>query len=214
MHDPIIFFDLLGIAFFAVAGALSAGRKRMDLFGVVVVGCVTALGGGTLRDVLLGSYPVFWIAAPHYFLLGASAAAGTFFMARWRRPAPRLMMYADAVGLAVFTVIGFKKGFEVTQSYSVAIVMGIATGVVGGIARDVLAGEIPLIFRREIYASASLCGALLLALGSHLFGFGLLAVSISVTATLAIRLSAIRWKLALPVFVLDDGIARSDSSRR
>jgi uncharacterized membrane protein YeiH len=205
MHDPILIFDHVGVVFFAIAGALAAGRKRMDLFGVVVVGCVTAIGGGTLRDVLL-DVPVFWIATPRYFLLAAAAAAATFFFGRWRRPAPKLMMYADAGGLALFTVIGFQKGFEVTQSYSVSVVMGVATGVAGGIMRDVLAGQIPLIFRREIYASASLCGAVLLALASRFWGIGVLSVSISVAATLAIRLSAIRWHLSLPVFALDDGI--------
>jgi len=208
MNTSILLFDLAGVVFFAIAGALAAGRKRMDLFGVVVVGCVTALGGGTVRDLLLGSHPVFWVSAPYYFWVAATAAAGTFFMGRWRRPAPKVMMYADAGGLALFTVIGFQKGFEVTQSYSISIIMGVTTGVVGGIVRDVLADEIPLIFRREIYASASLCGAGILALLVHLFGYGPLAVTISVCITLAIRLSAIRWKLSLPVLVLDDGVER------
>jgi len=204
MHDLTFLFDMLGVAFFAIAGALSAGRKRMDLFGVLVLGCVAALGGGTLRDVILGAYPIFWIEAPYYFVLAVVAAACTFFMARRWRPPVRLMMYADAGGLAVFTVIGFQKGFLVSQSYGVAIVMGVVTGVVGGIVRDVLSGEVPLIFRREIYASASLCGAVFLALVSRFYEFGPLAVAISVSATLAIRLSAIRWKISLPVFVLDD----------
>lgn len=209
MHDPIFVIDLAGVAFFATAGALAAGRKRMDLFGVVVVGCVTALGGGTLRDTLLDA-PVFWIVSPCYFLLAALAAAGTFFFARWRRPAPKLMMYADAVGLAVFTVIGFHKGIAVTGCSSVAVVMGVSTGVAGGIVRDVLAGEIPLIFRREIYASASLSGALLLALVSPFWGVGVLSISLSIITTLAIRLSAIRWNLSLPVFALDDGIEQAE----
>ncbi len=204
MYDLIFLIDMVGVAFFSIAGALSAGRKRMDLFGVLVLGCVTALGGGTLRDVVLGAYPVFWIDVPSYFLLAIVAAACTFFMARRWRPPLRLMMYADAGGLAVFTVIGFHKGFLVSQSYGVAVIMGVTTGVVGGIIRDVLSGEIPLIFRREIYASASLCGAVVLALVSRFFEFGLLAISISVFVALAIRLSAIRWNISLPVFVLDD----------
>jgi uncharacterized membrane protein YeiH len=210
MHDPIVFFDLLGVVFFAIAGALSAGRKRMDLFGVVVVGCVTAIGGGTLRDVLLGSYPVFWIAAPHYFIIAALAAAGTFFMARRRQPPVRLMMYADAGGLALFTLIGFQKGLLITQSYSIGIIMGVMTGVAGGIIRDVLCDEIPLIFRREIYASSSLFGAILLAISSRLFGNHVVAVSISLLSILVIRLAAIRWKLSMPVFVLDQEAGQGD----
>jgi uncharacterized membrane protein YeiH len=204
MQDLATILDLVGVAFFAIAGALAAGRKHMDLFGVVVIGCVTAIGGGTLRDVLLGSHPVFWIAAPHYFMVAALAAAGTFFLARHRHPPARLMMYADAAGLAVFTLIGFQKGFLITQSYSIGIIMGVMTGVAGGIIRDVLCDEIPLIFRREIYASSSLFGAILLAVSSHFFGDHIVAISISLCSILAIRLAAIRWNLSMPVFVLDD----------
>ena len=196
--------DLVGTAVFAITGALAAGRKRMDAFGVVVLGCVTALGGGTLRDVILGSHPVFWIADPAYLAVAAIVSLGTFVVARRSKLPPVVLMYADAVGLAVFTLIGFQKGLHETHLYSIAIVMGMATGVVGGIVRDVLSGEIPLIFRREIYASASLCGAALLALLTHLQLPSPLTVSASVLTTLAIRSAALRWDLALPLFRLED----------
>jgi uncharacterized membrane protein YeiH len=197
--------DLIGTAVFATTGALAAGGKRMDAFGVVVLGCVTALGGGTLRDIILGSQPVFWIADTDYLAVAASVGLGTFLVAqRYRLPAMALA-YADAVGLAVFTVIGYQIGFESTQTRSIAMVMGVTTGVVGGIVRDVLAGEIPLIFRQEIYASASLGGAALLALSSILRVPGPLAVSAAILTTLAIRLAALRWNLALPVLRLKDG---------
>lgn len=196
--------DLTGTAVFAITGALAAGRKRMDIFGVVVLGCVTAIGGGTLRDVILGEHPVFWISDTRYLAVAAVAALGTFVLAqRWKLPA-MVLLYADAVGLAAFTAIGFQKGFQATHAYSIAIVMGLATGVVGGIIRDVLSGEIPLIFRREIYASASLCGAALLALLSYLKLPGPVTVSAGVLATMAIRLTAIHWNLSLPLFRLDD----------
>ncbi len=196
--------DLVGTAVFAITGALAAGRKQMDIFGVVVLGCVTALGGGTLRDVILGNRPVFWIADTHYLTIAAIAAIGAFLLAqRWRLPAP-VLMYADAVGLAVFTVIGFQKGFHSTHTHTIAIVMGVTTGVVGGIFRDVLSGEIPLILRREIYASASFCGAALLALLSYLQLPGLFTVSAAVLTTLVIRLAALHWNLALPLFQLDE----------
>jgi len=196
--------DLVGTAVFAITGALAAGRKRMDAFGVVVLGCVTALGGGTLRDVILGSHPVFWIADPAYLAVAAIVSLGTFVVARRSKLPPVVLMYADAVGLAVFTLIGFQKGLHETHLYSIAIVMGVATGVVGGIVRDVLSGEIPLIFRREIYASASLCGAALLALLTHLQLPSPLTVSASVLTTLAIRSAALHWDLALPLFRLED----------
>lgn len=204
MNELISILDMVGVGFFAVAGALAGGRKHMDLFGIVVVGSMSAIGGGTLRDILLGSHPVFWITAPHYFMIAALAAAATFFMARRHQPPPRMMKYADAAGLAVFTLIGFQKGFEVTQSYSIAVIMGVMTGVAGGIMRDVICDQIPLIFRREIYASSSLFGALLMVVSSRFFGNHILAVSISVLSILVIRLAAIRWHLSMPVFVLDD----------
>ena len=203
--------DLVGTAIFAITGALAAGRKRMDVFGVVVLGCVTALGGGTLRDVILGNYPVFWISDTAYLKVAAIAAIGTFVLVqRWRLPTI-FLMYADAVGLAVFTVIGFQKGFYATHVYSIAIVMGLTTGVVGGIIRDVLSGEIPLILRREIYASASLSGAALLALLSYLQLPSPFNVSLAVLTTLAIRLAALHWNLALPLLRLEEG--RKEATR-
>jgi uncharacterized membrane protein YeiH len=123
---------------------------------------------------------------------------------RWRLPTI-VLMYADAVGLAVFTVIGFQKGFHATNVYSIAIVMGVTTGVVGGIIRDVLSGEIPLILRREIYASASLCGAALLALLSYLQLPSPFTVSAAVLTTLVIRLAALHGNMALPLFRLEEG---------
>jgi uncharacterized membrane protein YeiH len=204
MDLTIHILDLVGTVVFAITGALVAGRKQMDIFGVVVLGCVTALGGGTLRDVLLGSLPVFWISDTHYLAVAAIAAIGTFMLARrWRLPA-MVLMYADAVGLAVFTVIGFQRGFHETHVYSIAIVMGITTGVVGGIIRDVLSNEIPLIFRREIYASASLCGAAVLALLSYLQLPSLVTVSVAVLTTLVIRLAALHLNLGLPLFRLEE----------
>ncbi|OPY86018.1 MAG: hypothetical protein A4E71_01796 [Smithella sp. PtaU1.Bin162] len=204
MNLMIFILDLFGTAIFAISGALAAGRKQMDIFGVVVLGCVTALGGGTLRDVILGTSPVFWILDTVYLAVAAIAAIGTFVLVRhWKMPTA-VLLYADAVGLAVFTVIGFQKGFSATHVYSIAIVMGVTTGVVGGIIRDVLSGEIPLILRREIYATASLCGAALLAVLTYLQLPSLFTVSAAVLVTLVIRLAALHWNLALPLFRLEE----------
>ena len=196
--------DLVGTAVFAITGALAAGRKCMDIFGVVVLGCVTALGGGTLRDMILGIHPVFWVSDTAYLWIAAAMAAATFVLAqRWRLPVT-VLLYADAVGLAVFTVICFQRGLQGTHEYSIGIVMGVATGVVGGIIRDVLSGEIPLILRREIYASASLCGAVLLALLVHLRLPSLFIVLLAATATLVIRLASLHWNLGLPILWLKE----------
>lgn len=209
MELTIHLLDLVGTVVFAITGALAAGRKRMDIFGVVVLGCVTALGGGTLRDVILGIRPVFWISDTYYLAVAAIAAIGTFVLARrWKLPG-MVLMYADAVGLAVFTVIGFQRGFNETHVYSIAIVMGVTTGVAGGVIRDVLSGEIPLIFRQEIYASASLCGAAVLALLSHLQLPSLVTVSAAVLTTLVIRLAALHLNLALPLFRLEEDRKKS-----
>ena len=205
--------DLLGTAVFAITGALAAGRKQMDIFGVVVLGCVTALGGGTLRDVILGIYPVFWISDTAYLGVAVTAAVATFVSARrWRLPAT-VLLYADAVGLAVFTVIGFQRGFQGTHAYSIGIVMGVTTGVVGGIIRDVLSGEIPLIFRREIYASASLFGAALFALLYHLRLPNLFVVLVAASTTLVIRLAALHWNLALPILWIKKSGERGTKSK-
>ncbi len=196
--------DLLGTVVFAITGALAAGRKRMDIFGVVVLGCVTALGGGTLRDVLLGVHPVFWISDTLYLAVAVIASISTFVLAqRWEIKA-MVLMYADAIGLAVFTIIGFQKGFQVTHVYSIAIVMGMTSGVVGSIIRDVLSGEIPFILRREIYASASLCGATLLGLLTYFELPSPFAVTGAVLITLVIRLAALHWNLSLPLFSIDE----------
>jgi len=190
--------DLAGTAVFAISGALAAGKKHMDIFGVVLLACVTALGGGTLRDIILGRLPVFWVKDALYLSIAVSAGVFTFIFARrWRFPM-RALLYADAIGLAVFTVIGFEIGFAATRSFGIAIVMGVSSGVFGGIVRDVLAGEVPLILRREIYASASACGGALFAV-LLFFGMALLpAVLLSIAATLITRLVALRWNLALP----------------
>lgn len=202
MDTVIHILDFAGTAVFAITGGLAAGRKKMDLFGVVVLGCVTALGGGTLRDIILGIQPVFWVADTFYLSIASIAAIATFILAqRWRLP-ETILMHADALGLAVFTIIGFQRTFQATHDYSLAIIMGVITGVVGGIIRDVLSGEVPLILRREIYASASLCGACIFALLSCLELPVSIALPCAIMTTLIIRIIALHWNLTLPLFKL------------
>lgn len=196
----IYVLDIFGVVVFAVAGSLAAGRKHMDLFGVVILALVTALGGGTLRDLTLGISPVFWVSDPLYILVAVAAAILTFVLARSFDLPGRLLLIADAFGLAVFTVIGVRKALGVGVHPGIAVMMGVMTGVAGGMIRDVLSGEIPLILRREIYATASLCGAVAFVGLLRLFPEAPLSTITAVGVILCVRLAAIHWKLSLPTF--------------
>jgi uncharacterized membrane protein YeiH len=193
-------FEHLGVAVFAITGALAAKNKRVDLFGVVVLALVTALGGGTLRDLILGTRP-FWTVDVSFALGATAAAAVTFFAARfWEMPSTSLLI-ADACGLALFTMTGTERALAFSASNTVAVVLGVMTGVAGGMIRDVLTGEIPLVFRAGIYlyATAALCGAAVFVLVGPRMS-PLVGQSIAVAVTLSLRLAAIRWRLRLPEF--------------
>ena len=186
----------------AISGVLAAGGKRLDLFGVIVLALVTALGGGSVRDVVLGAFPIVWVKHPDYVLNAASTAFLFFFVARhWKVP-PAILAIADAFGLALFTILGTVKGLAFGVGYVNAVVLGIITGVTGGIIRDVLVGEIPMVFRKEIYlyATAAFCGATVFVVLEqwHPSGPGNRLVGSAVT--LLLRLAAIRWKLTLPLY--------------
>ena len=156
------------VALMAAGGVLESGRKRFDLFGMLIVALAAALGGGTLRDLLLDR-PVFWVA-DQTFLIAALAAAGvTFFLARRWVPPARLFLVADAAGLALFTVTGTQAALAWGAPWLVASFLGVLTGVAGGILRDVLCNEEPLVFGSPLYATASWLGALLL-IGLPLLG--------------------------------------------
>lgn len=203
LSDPssfILTIDILGTIVFAISGALAAGHKRMDIFGVVVLACTTAIGGGTLRDLVLGLTPVGWVSNPLALYLAGGTGLITWALDRWYHLPDKLLFYVDAAGLAIFTVTGFEKGMQVTNDPAIAAVMGVMTGVFGGIIRDVLAGEVPLILRQEIYASASLIGAILYGFMRQHEGLYPFAVYTAVGAILAVRLIALNWHLSLPVF--------------
>ncbi len=188
----------IGVA--AITGVLAARGKRIDLFGVLVLALVTAYGGGTVRDVLMDDLPPVWLRTPAYLLNATATALATFFIVRLRALPGRVLLVADAFALALFTIIGVRKGIT-GFSPSVAILLGITTGVAGGILRDVLLGEVPLVFRREIhlYATAALGGAALYV-GLHAAGVaGQIATTSGVLVTLALRLAGIRWKISLPL---------------
>jgi uncharacterized membrane protein YeiH len=206
------YLDLFGVAVFAVTGSLAAGRKRLDLLGVIVLAMVTALGGGTIRDLLLGLTPVFWIRDVTYLVVSAGTGVLVFCISRTRSLTSASIRIPDAFGLAVFTVIGARVAMGHDVSWLVAVLMGMITGVAGGMLRDMLAGEIPMILRTEIYATASLCGGLVFVVMAHIpvHAYGPIpAEKVNMTAgvlvTLVLRLLAIRWNLSLPTFRTDDG---------
>jgi uncharacterized membrane protein YeiH len=191
-----------GVGVAAITGVLAARGKRVDLFGVMVLAVVTAFGGGTVRDLCLGSTPVFWINDPRFLLNAVGVAVVTFFVARVRELPQTVLLVADAFALAFFTMAGAKKSLVLGASPSIAVAMGVTTGVVGGMLRDVLAGEIPLVFRQQIYlyATAALLGALVFVLLSRWMPNTHANLLIATLVTLVLRLGAIRWKLTLPEF--------------
>jgi len=159
MNELILFLDMVGIFVFAVSGALAGVRKSMDMFGVAVLALMPAIGGGTIRDLTLGQ-PVFWIDNTIPIWVALAAALASFFFARFIESRLKFLTWADAVGLSLFCVIGAEKALAVSGSMLVAVIMGVVTGVAGGIIRDVICNEIPIVMRRgEIYATAAFIGA-------------------------------------------------------
>lgn len=216
--EPILlrFFDLAGVAFFALSGVLAAGRKRLDLFGVFVVAVVTALGGGTLRDILLGRSPVFWVKDSIYVPVILGSTAFTIVYTRFRIPPLRLLLIADAFGLAIFSISGAQIAEATGASWIVVILMGAITGAAGGMIRDALCGEIPLILRgRQLYASAALGGTSLYVLVHALGGTRPLAAVIGFLAVVILRFASIFFGIELPVYDLPDPSNHfSDNARR
>jgi uncharacterized membrane protein YeiH len=205
MQQLPYFADLFGVFVSAISGALMAGRKALDLFGVLVIAMITALGGGTVRDVVLDRHPVAWIRDDAYIVAAALAALATVLWVRLTRPIPEQgLLLADALALAVFSVAGAAVALDQQAPASTAVIMGVTTGVAGGVLRDVLCNEIPLIFQKEVYATASFAGTLLFVLMREGGAGYWLAASLAMAVVLGIRLAAIRWHLSLPRFHLLD----------
>ena len=202
--------QLVGVAVFAASGALAAGRKRMDVMGALVIAAVTAVGGGTLRDLLLDR-PVFWIADPAYLVVIVAAACATMLYARRFRPPRHSLVLADALGLGVFTILGAQVSQASGAGGVVAVLMGAITGVAGGAIRDVLSAEIPMVMRKgeKLYASAAIAGtALFLAL--EWAGVPRPAAGFTgMAAIVALRLAAIFWGLELPVVTVLDEVGEA-----
>ena len=196
--------EMAGVAVFAISGALAAGRKSLDLLGVVVIAWVTATGGGTLRDLLLDR-PVFWIERPEFLVVALVAALLTVPYVRFARPPEKLLLLADALGLALFSIVGTQIALELEQPGLIAVVMGTITGAFGGLLRDVLCNEIPMILQKgSIYATAAISGCTLMVVLLHFEVQQPLAAGAGMALVAVMRIAAIVFGLTLPVFTLPE----------
>ena len=193
--------DLFGTAVFAISGAWVACRKDMDIFGAMVLAFVTAVGGGTIRDLLLGATPVFWFQDTLYLTVIFASTLLAIVLRHWHEKANWTLQVADALGLAVFVVIGVGKALAYGAEPIVAVMMGVLTGCGGGAIRDVLADEVPNVLRKEVYASAAIAGGAVYVLLEPVLG-DTETVVISAALVLIMRLFALYNNISLPRFRL------------
>lgn len=191
---------IMGICVEAVTGAIAAGRKRMDFFGVMVIACITGLGGGTVRDVLFNTFPLTWVANPQYLLYTSVCALITIFLAHSLARIMKLFLILDALGLSAFVIIGAQKLLSNGLSPAAAVIGGMITGICGGMLRDILCNDIPLVLRKELYAVVALAGGLLYIILNHFQ----VPLSINVILTLIFifttRVLAILFHIEMPKF--------------
>lgn len=192
---------LIAIVAEAMTTALAAGRREMDWVGVALLGCVTALGGGSMRDVLLGHYPLTWVGHPYYLLLTSGAALFTIAIARYMHKLHNIFLFLDAVGLVVFTVIGCNVALSLDMPIVVVIASGMITGCVGGVLRDMLCSTIPLLFRAELYATVSIITGLLYVGGLALNVNHDIVMAVAMIIGLSLRLLALRFGWRMPKFI-------------
>lgn len=195
---------IIAITAEAMTAALSAGRRNMDWIGVCIIAWVTALGGGTIRNILLDHYPMTWVEHPEYLLITAGGALFAALIASVMKRLRILFLYLDALGLVVFTIIGCQVAEQMQLSVIIVLLSGMITGCAGGVLRDVLCNDVPLLFRKEVYASVSIItGAIYV--GVEYLGYSIhLATIIAAVAGLVLRLLAIRYEWQMPKFVYQD----------
>jgi uncharacterized membrane protein YeiH len=194
------YVDLLGVFAFALSGALAARGKKMyvDIFGVSFTGFITAIGGGTLRDIILDVHPLTWIRDGNYLIVIGAAVITSIFFSRSIAKIPKTIFFVDTVGISLYTILGVQKSLAVGVNPIAAIILGMVSAVFGGVIRDTLINEIPIIFRKEIYASACLAGAFLYVLLNYFGASPNVCFFSSIGMIVFIRLVAVKYKIALP----------------
>lgn len=198
--DIFYTLDVLGTLAFAISGALVAITKKLDPFGVFIVAFTTAVGGGTLRDVLIGRTPVVWMTDLNYiYVIGIAVVLAIFFRKNWKKLSKSLFLF-DTIGLGIFTIIGTEIGMMANLHPIICIALGTISASFGGVIRDILCNDIPVIFRKEIYATACIVGASGFILLSKIPLNRDLNSMITVGLVILIRLIAVKYKLSLPTF--------------
>ena len=190
--------EMLGTSAFAISGALAAMHRRLDVFGVLVIPFATAVGGGTIRDVLIGNTPVAWLKDQQAITVVFVSYLLTLLFKGYLRHFNKTLAVFDAVGLGLFTIVGLQRGIEANLSPAICITLGRVTGCFGGVVRDVLLNEIPLVFRKDIYASASLLGGVLYFIFASWDMFAPLAATISILFVVGLRLAVMQFGWEFP----------------
>ncbi|MCF8450152.1 MAG: trimeric intracellular cation channel family protein [Taibaiella sp.] len=197
--------ELSGTGFFALSGALAANEKsKPDWFGVTFIGFITSIGGGSIRDMLLGSYPLSWVADINrmYIIISAIVFSSVFY--NLLKKQRKLFFIFDSLGIAMFTILGTEKALLFHVNPIIAAIMGMFTAIMGGVMRDVLTNEIPVVFRKEIYATACLAGAAFYMMLNALHINREICLIFSVLVIIAIRIVAVKYNLSLPQFKRDE----------
>lgn len=196
--DLIYILDILGTFAFAISGAIVASDQKFDLFGVIIIAFVTAVGGGMLRDVLIDAHPINWIGDLNYLYTIFIAVVITFLFKSKILPLSKTLFLFDTVGISVFTLLGLQKGLTFDLHPLIALIMGMISAVFGGVLRDVLTNKIPLIFEKEIYASACLLGGISYLVLNNFQVPKNYNFIISAIVIISIRLIAVKFHLELP----------------
>ncbi|TXD52594.1 MULTISPECIES: trimeric intracellular cation channel family protein [unclassified Polaribacter] len=201
--EIIYVIDILGTFAFAISGALVALDKKFDIFGVIIIAFVTAVGGGMLRDILIDAHPINWIGDLNYLYTIFSAVIFTFLVKSKIAYLSKTMFLFDTIGISVFTLLGLQKGLSYDLHPLVAVIMGMISAVFGGVLRDVLTNRVPLIFEKEIYASACLAGGVTYLILKHFRVDENINFIISASVVVFIRAIAVRFSLELPKIKVD-----------